>query len=171
MISHKEALELLRKNNLPENVIVHCLNVEKLAIESAEKISKHHNVNLILVSRGALLHDIGRAKTHDIKHGVEGAKILRKLNLPELACFAERHIGAGITKAEAEDLGLPTDIDLMPTTIEEKIVANADNFFENEQVLVWEGFQEYWSKEFEEKPEIYQRILALAKEIKQLETN
>ena len=171
MISRKEVLELLRKNNLSENVIAHCLNVEKIAMESAKKISKHHKVNLILVSCGALLHDIGRAKTHGIKHGVEGAKILRELNLPELAFFAERHIGAGITKTEAKSLGLPTDINLIPSTIEEKIVANADNFIENGQLLDWESFQEHWSKEFEGKQEIYQRILDLAKEIKQLEKN
>ena len=38
----------------------------------------------------------------------------------------ERHIGAGIPKEEAVGLGLP-EKDYIPVTIEEKIVAHADN--------------------------------------------
>jgi len=38
----------------------------------------------------------------------------------------ERHIGAGILKDEAAGLGLP-ERDYVPETLEEKIVAHADN--------------------------------------------
>ena len=38
----------------------------------------------------------------------------------------KRHIGAGISKEEARALGLPED-DYFPRSLEEKIVAHADN--------------------------------------------
>ncbi len=74
-----------------------------------------------------LLHDIGRTKTHTIKHAVVGAEILRNLNFPdEIVNITIKHIGAGIPPKEAEILGLPPG-DYMPHTLEEKIVAHADN--------------------------------------------
>jgi uncharacterized protein len=44
----------------------------------------------------------------------------------KLVSIIERHIGAGITKDEALALGLPPK-DYLPLTLEEKIVAHADN--------------------------------------------
>jgi uncharacterized protein len=73
------------------------------------------------------LHDIGRSKTHSIQHAVVGAEILSDLNFPE--CYINitlKHIGAGIPCGEAEELGLPKK-NYIPSTIEEKIVAQADN--------------------------------------------
>ena len=53
-----------------------------------------------------------------------------------LALIAERHIGAGITKEEAIELGLPPK-DYLPVTLEEKIVAHADNLiFGTERVEI-----------------------------------
>lgn len=86
-----------------------------------------------LVSRGALLHDIGRGKTHGISHAALGADIARELGLPdEISNIIERHIGAGITKSEAEKLGLPIR-NYIPKTLEEKIVAHADNLISHDK--------------------------------------
>lgn len=119
----KECAKLLEKAGCSEDVIAHCGAVHRLAM----KIAKLCNADLKLVSAGALLHDIGRSRTHGIRHAVEGAKIARKLGLPKaIVLIIERHIGAGLTRDEAVELGLPPK-DYMPLSLEEKIVAHADN--------------------------------------------
>ena len=119
-------IEILRENGCSEAVINHCIAVRDLAVRIAEKT----NANKDLVEAGALLHDIGRSKTHGIKHGVEGAKIARKIGLPESLIFIiERHVGAGIPKEEAINLDLP-EKNYLPITIEEKIVSHADSLIQ-----------------------------------------
>ena len=80
-----------------------------------------------LVLAGSMLHDIGRSVTHSIGHAQAGAALCRTLGLPEpVARIVECHTGAGLTADECSLLGL-VPIDCVPGTIEEKIVANADN--------------------------------------------
>lgn len=123
----KRCIELLKENGCSDAVINHCMAVRDLAV----KIAKKANVNLALVEAGALLHDIGRSKTHGIKHGIKGADIAKNLNLPdEIVRIIERHIGAGIPEDEAMKLGLPPK-DYLPETIEEKIVTHADNLIQS----------------------------------------
>ena len=82
--SREQAIELLRKNNCPPKVINHCEAVAELALEIAGKLEKKGiKVDLKLVEAGALLHDIGRSKSHAVDHGVVGAKIAESEGLPE----------------------------------------------------------------------------------------
>lgn len=119
-------MHILREAGCSPEVIGHSLAVERKALEIARRISENgHAVDLKLVELGALLHDIGRAKTHGIKHGIRGAEILRGKGLGKFAGFAEDHIGAGIPASEARELGMP-ERDFVPGTLEEKIVAYAD---------------------------------------------
>ena len=121
--SPQQCLELLKKSGCSDEVIQHCLAVRDIAV----RIAKKTNANIFLVEAGALLHDIGRSKTHGITHAVQGATIAQSLGLPkEIIHIIERHIGAGIPKEEAKKLGLPIK-DYIPQTLEEKIVAHADN--------------------------------------------
>jgi len=74
-----------------------------------------------------MLHDVGRTITNGIEHAYLGADLLRDLDVDEKICLiTERHIGAGITPDEAKSLGLPKR-NYIPETLEEKIVAHADN--------------------------------------------
>ncbi|MDO9537635.1 MAG: HDIG domain-containing protein [Thermoplasmata archaeon] len=119
-------LSYLAEENVPNNVIDHCMAVEHLALKIAMRITQDQEI-LDLISRGALLHDIGRSKSHDINHAVFGAELLRKRGLDErIALIVERHICAGIDAREAEENGLPVR-DYIPQTLPEKIVAHADN--------------------------------------------
>ncbi|MDD5049084.1 MAG: HDIG domain-containing protein [Methanoregulaceae archaeon] len=105
-------------------VIRHCKAVTSLADEYAKRTGI---ADLSLVHEGAMLHDIGRGATHSIRHAQEGARICRDLGLPEeIVLLVERHIGAGMTADECSLAGL-LPIDCVPKTLEEKIVANADN--------------------------------------------
>ncbi|HVP99906.1 MAG TPA: HDIG domain-containing protein [Candidatus Thermoplasmatota archaeon] len=123
-----QCLQMLEDAGCSDEVIRHCKAVRTLAV----RIAKRAHANIELVEAGALLHDIGRSKTQGIMHGVEGAQIAMKLGLsPKLVLIIERHLGAGIPKDEAATLGLPLK-DYLPTTLEEKIVAHADNLIDND---------------------------------------
>jgi len=120
-------IELLKENGCSDEVIKHCIAVRDIAV----KIAKKANANIKLVEAGALLHDIGRSKTHGITHAIEGVKIAKKIGLPlDILYIIERHLGAGIPKEEAVKLGLP-EKDYIPETLEEKIVAHADNLIQD----------------------------------------
>ncbi|PJA22683.1 TIGR00295 family protein [archaeon CG_4_10_14_0_2_um_filter_Archaea_38_6] len=130
-LSFNESIELLKNAGAHESVINHCLMVSRKSAEIAEKILKNgYKVNVKLCQIGGLLHDIGRAKTHTIFHGVEGAELLK--DYPELASIAKRHIGGGITEKEAVIIGLPAE-DYQPVTLEEKIVCYADKLVQGEK--------------------------------------
>ncbi len=116
-------IDLLRGVNCPQSVIDHCIAVAEFASEMAEHCDADKEIVLI----GALLHDIGYARSNGIKHALVGADIARDLGLDgRIVDIIERHIGAGIPSDEAEALGLPKK-DYMPKRLEEKIVAHADN--------------------------------------------
>ncbi len=123
----KECINYLKISGCSEEVIRHCKAVRAVAI----KIAKKANADVILVEAGALLHDIGRSKTHDIDHAVEGVKIAKELGLPDVIInIIKRHIGAGLESEEAKHLGLPAK-DYIPETLEEKIVSHADSLIDN----------------------------------------
>jgi uncharacterized protein len=164
----ERALSIL-KELCPKNVVEHCLAVSDYAYELALAIKNNgYDVDVELVRLGGLLHDIGRSKTHGIEHGVVGAEILRELGFDErLALIAERHIGAGITKEEAIELGLPPK-DYLPITLEEKIVAHADNLiFGTERVDIDDVIKKFEKRLGKHHPSI-KRIILLNDEINSL---
>ena len=93
------------------------------------------------ILEAAMIHDIGIVMTDApgikcfgtepyIRHGICGAEIMRAEGYPRHARVCERHTGAGLSKAEieAQDLPLPR-VDLLPETLEEKVICYADKFF------------------------------------------
>jgi uncharacterized protein len=138
-LSVKEALRLLRKAGCAPNVVKHCKTVADLATRIAQQIARNGTpVDVHLVTIGALLHDIGRAQTHEIKHAIIGAKIARSFDLPEaIVQIVERHIGSGITAKEAARLGLPKR-SFLPKSLEEKIVAYSDKLVKGGQEVDYE---------------------------------
>ena len=129
--SREQAVELLRKNSCSPKVIKHCKLVADLAVEIGSKLQeKGLKIDLKLVEAGALLHDIGRSKSHLVDHGVVGANIAESEGLPEtLVRIIRRHVGGGITAQEAEKFGWPKDV-YEPVTLEEKVVSYADKLID-----------------------------------------
>ncbi len=108
----------------------------KLAIKIAKACKEKGIIaDFQLVQIGALLHDIGRSRTHDINHLIAGVEIAESLGLPDsvisiIAC----HVGGGITSDEAKKLGWPIRR-YYPKTLEEKIVAYADKLIEGSRMV------------------------------------
>ncbi|MHC1610768.1 MAG: TIGR00295 family protein [Candidatus Methanospirareceae archaeon] len=158
-----ECIRLLRAVGCNEGIIKHCNAVAELALEIARR---HRNtVNEELILRGALLHDIGRTRSHGVDHGFVGGEIARELGLEEsLVRIIQRHVGAGITAEEAKEVGLPP-VDLIPETMEEKIVAHADNLIDSgKRTGIEDAIADLKSKLGETHPSI-KRMIALHKAV------
>ena len=161
-------MRALQRAGCSPEVIEHCQTVKRKAVEIAERISENrHPVDLSLVRIGALLHDIGRAKTHGIEHGVIGAEILREMGLGEFAKFAENHLGAGIPASEAKRLGLPAR-DFVPRSLEEKIVAYADKLTAGGRATSFARALEYFKSELGVMHPAIERLKRLHVEIQKL---
>jgi len=101
----------------------------------AVEIAKGTNADMSLVIAGALLHDIGRAKDHTVMHAYAGAEMAERLGLPdELIMIIRKHMGAGVDDDDAIELGLPR-ADYIPRTLEEKLVAHADNMVSDNRIV------------------------------------
>lgn len=117
-----ECLKLLQKYNLPPQITEH----SKAVTDFVKKLSMRVEARRNLLIAGAMLHDIGKSQTNSMKHGFIGGRILRGEEIDESVIkIVERHVGIGLTKAEAEAAGLPPR-DFIPQTIEEKLVCYAD---------------------------------------------
>lgn len=98
-------------------------------------------VDFDFLQEAAMLHDIGIFRCHApsiycngdlpyICHGVEGRKILDSEGLPRHALVCERHTGSGLTAKEIQAAGWPIPVrDMLPISLEEKIICYADKFF------------------------------------------
>lgn len=127
-------------NELRRLLLRHSRDVANKALAVCDR---HPELNLDrqFVEEGAMVHDIGIFLTNApgifchgtdpyIRHGIDGAELLRNEGLPRHARVCERHTGAGISREQIEQQQLPLpDIDLMPETLEEQVICYADKFF------------------------------------------
>jgi uncharacterized protein len=117
-------IAVLRQAGVSEEDIAHSVKVAEKALEIASRFSK--DLDMELVGRGALFHDLGKAKTHGIEHGKLGAEMGAALGLPPaINAVMEKHIRGGLGTEEAVELGLPVK-DYTLSTLEERIIIYAD---------------------------------------------
>ncbi len=175
--SRSEVLALMRELGASAEVVDHSLKVLKVAGSIVDDLrAKGVQLDSELVLIGALVHDLGRSRTHALRHGLAGAEIIR--NDPSfaallsagdreaLAKICERHLGAGIPAEDAAKLGLPAR-DFIPETLEEKIVAHADNLVWN-RILTLEESRTAFEREFGKDSPMVKRIIDLGDEIERL---
>jgi uncharacterized protein len=121
---HEADIDLLRQAGVSEEDIAHSVKVAEKALEIASRIRR--NLDMELVGRGALFHDLGKAKTHEIEHGKLGAEMGAQLGLPPaITAVMEKHIRGGLSAEEAVELGLPVK-DYTLSALEERIIIYAD---------------------------------------------
>jgi len=165
----EEAIRILRESGCSPNVIRHCMAVAEIAVKIALKCRERGvPVDLELIRIGALLHDLGRSKTHSVHHPIVGAKIAEELGLPEaIIRIIKRHIGGGLTAEEAAELGWPVE-NYLPETLEEKIVTYADKLIDGDKVVpIEKTIEEFKRKLGDDHPSI-RRIMNLHREIMEL---
>ena len=154
-------VKILKHLNCP----THLINHSKAVCRKALKLSSNFDVDIELVKTGALLHDIGRSKTNGIDHAIVGAELLKGMGFPDsVANIALRHIGAGIPKEEAIQLGLPPQ-DYIPVTLEEKIVAHADNLTHWDKEIDLDFVIKKWKERLGTDHPSIPRIIKLHQEI------
>lgn len=129
-------------------VLTHSEAVARKALQCAE--SKKLDIDKEFVERAALLHDIGVVKCNApsifcfgklpyICHGVEGRKILEKEGLYREALVCERHTGSGLSAEYIKKENLPLPLrDMLPISLEEKLICYADKFFSKSKNLTEE---------------------------------
>lgn len=169
--SREEAICIMKRAGCSQSIIEHCISVTKIALELAEEIRRNgREVDIKLVEAGALLHDIGRCRTHSVEHGAIGGQMAREMGLPEpIAKIIERHVGGGITPAEAERLGMKGG-NYMPETLEEKVVAYADKLIEGDRRVQIEETIEKFAEELGREHPAIERLRALHNEMSRLLT-
>lgn len=117
-------VDLLRNAGVSEADIEHSVKVAEKALEIAFRTNQ--DLDFEFVGRGALFHDLGKARTHEIEHGKIGAEIGKALGLPEgINAIMEKHIRGGMTDEESTALNLPVK-DYTLRTLEERIIIYAD---------------------------------------------
>ena len=121
----------------------HAEKVTQKSLITAERVA-HLNPDMAFIEAAAMLHDIGIFMTHSpaihctgehpyICHGVLGRQLLESIDADRFAGHAlvcERHTGAGITAENIKMNRLPLpERDMVPQTLEEKIICFADKFY------------------------------------------
>ncbi len=120
------------------------LNHSEAVAEQAIQIAINHpelNADINFIKEAAMLHDIGIFLTNApelgctgeypyICHGYLGRQLIEEEGLPKHALVCERHTGTGISREEILSNNLPLPHrDMIPQTIEEKIICFADKFY------------------------------------------
>ncbi len=138
-------LDLIRKYYPPDSLayrilVEHSQRVTEKALRIAHRLGRDE-LDLQFLEEAAMLHDIGIFYTHEpqigchgthpyVCHGYLGRELLEKEGLPRHAIVCETHVGVGIARDEIEQNGLPLPLrDMLPRTLEEKLIAYADKFF------------------------------------------
>ncbi|MCB9359287.1 HD domain-containing protein [Candidatus Woesearchaeota archaeon] len=156
----------LKKGSPMYNIIVpHSEHVAEKALLIADRIPELKPDKKFL-KEICLLHDIGICKVKSdifhatgkhkyVEHGFLGAEILREEGYPKHAQAVERHIGVGITEEQIRREKLPIPVrDMVPETIEEEILAFADNFFsKTDGLLPLDVIKSKLARFGEEKPD------------------
>ncbi|NLV26507.1 MAG: HDIG domain-containing protein [Methanomicrobiales archaeon] len=159
-------IPFLIKAGCDPEVIAHCLVVRDVAVQiTTDLLNAGISIDLDLVAAGAVLHDIGRSQTHGMDHADAGGIICRNLGFDDKICgIVENHIGAGLSAEERVTYGLLA-VDRIPKTLEEKIVAHADNMVKGKREI---NRQEFLASLDKFPEEIRTRFLAIADELEML---
>ncbi len=143
-----DCLSIIQRYYTPGNddyrvLVSHSRQVADLAVALSQRlIDRGVPIDIEFVEEAAMLHDIGMCRTDApgihchgtepyIKHGILGRKMLDGMGLFRHGRVCERHTGTGLTAEEIVAEGLPIEPprDLLPESLEEKVICYADKFF------------------------------------------
>ena len=178
--SDDEIFALMSDLGLADGIKEHCIVVKEIALDIVDKIKQKNpdvQIDEDVVEAGALLHDIGRTRTHGIDHGYRGYMLMRDANIDErVARCALAHVLGGFDKEDIKH-EFPSEsrdeikISLMPKSIEEKIVCLADKQAEGTMQVTTKKRFSRWFKKYGKSSFLLKsryRIMQIEKDIKAL---
>ena len=132
-LSYEDASRLIHEYGKGAIWMKHCIAVSRLGARFGEIFSERYDIDLNFLKTAALLHDIGRYKTHDpIMHGVEGYRLLSDCGHHREAFVCASHVLFGLGRAEAVRYGLPP-VDFIPVTFEECLIPVLDSLADGDR--------------------------------------
>ncbi|MCX8028028.1 MAG: HD domain-containing protein [Thermodesulfovibrionales bacterium] len=134
-----------KQNRYTYNILLtHSMAVAEKSVKIAQGI-RFTTVDVEFVYNAAILHDIGIFMTRAerlgcygrypyITHGYWGYRLLQSEGLIKYARICQTHVGVGLTIDDIKTMSLPIPlVDMIPLSIEEKIICYADKFFTKKQ--------------------------------------
>jgi len=147
----EECIVLLRKNNVPDNIIAHTKKVCEFSLKVCDILEERGiKVNRNIVAAAALLHDIKKLEPGE--HEIEGAKLIESFGYPEVAVLIKKH---GLKHSFKDEF--------MPKTWEEKIIFYSDKRVKNDKIVSVDERFEYIKQRY--KREIVDREVELTRKI------
>lgn len=140
-----DAIDIIKEFYHPKSMLYYILTEHSFRVtEKALSVSARVaglKPDTAFIEQSAMLHDIGIYLTDApgigctgshpyLCHGVFGRRLLEKMGLPAHALVCERHIGIGLSRDDILTANMPLPArDMIPVSLEEKIVCYADLFF------------------------------------------
>lgn len=153
-------MQLLAKHAIPENIVMHSLAVEKAAVFIAEKLLQAgEKIDVSLVSRAALLHDIDKPLTlaSGSGHGLVSKQILEKEGLPEIALIALKHHTYTILQKKPF------------SNWEEKVVYYSDKRVNHDQIVSLRERFDYLLERYGKEKKEFEKIFSCKSRVEKLE--
>ena len=91
----EECFLLLRKHQVPENVVEHSRRVNQIALTLCRELNRQgEGLDPAVVEAASLLHDIAKVASFQTRenHSLAGARLLRELGFPEVAEVVRQHV-------------------------------------------------------------------------------
>jgi putative nucleotidyltransferase with HDIG domain len=91
----EECFLLLRKYEVPENVVEHSRKVHQIALTLCRELNQRgEGLDPAVVEAASLLHDIAKVASFQTRenHSLAGARLLRELGFPEVAEVVRQHV-------------------------------------------------------------------------------
>jgi uncharacterized protein len=182
-VNRQEALTLLDKHcSADASWRAHCFQVSNAAFLLAERfLQRGHSVDVEHAAVLGLLHDLGRSRGHNLRHGVEGYLLAQVAGHQEAGHICLIHILKGRTLEEGVRLGMLTTEEQLQLeesgwlsddpSLEEKIVIVADALMSDTGLVSIEEKYANSRRRYGGLPHHYQDegwVKALAGEIEQL---
>jgi len=158
--NRKQCLALLEEHSVPENIVRHSLAVEKVAVFLVQKLKEAgEKVDIGLVSRAAILHDIGKAEglKKNVDHVSLSKKMVFEAGFPSIAEVVGKH--ALFQPFEEKPF----------SSLEEKIVFYADKRVKHDKIVSLEERFKYLLERYGTSEERLKKIYSVKPLVEKIE--
>ena len=156
--SRDECFSLLEEYQVPEHIMNHCLQVNKVAVLIAQKlVNVGVDINVELVDRASLLHDIDKMLTlKSRKHGQMSKQIITDKGYPEVGRVVANHTLNSVLKDLDWESKVLNYADVR--VLHDKIISMPNRLSEFEERFSFEMVPHIKQKYYELEDEIFSKV-------------